>query len=136
MEVESGRREVEKLYDISKYDSKTKKGNSGYLSKWQLKKINPGSTLLKKSDADQNPHHAAAGIQRRNQNKIHVTRSCIWGFKYTVCLPVVSFVSLTVFRRGFRNWSVSFLAFLLGQNTETGEARVLLTRARRQEEEH
>lgn len=36
---------------------------------------------------------------------IHVTRNCIWRFKYTVCLPVVSFVSLTVF------WS-----FTIGQS--------------------
>lgn len=82
------------------------KGNSGYLNKRQLKKkINPGNTLLEESDADQNPHHAAAGIRRRKQilqsewmeKKNKVTRSCIWGISYAVCLPVVSFVSLTVF---------------------------------------
>lgn len=41
------------------------KGNSGYPNKRQLKKKSTqGALCLKKSDADQTPHHAAAGIRR------------------------------------------------------------------------
>lgn len=45
---------------------KTKKGIQVYLNKWQLKyekkKITQGALCLKKNDADQNPHHTAAGV--------------------------------------------------------------------------